>query len=93
MPSIRDLAEQYAEIIMNHGTTPRVAADIASRIRGLKYTDSGLPLSTTDRDSLLSQIKSIILERGRADRILLKEGESSERFIQMIKTIRKELQR
>jgi len=91
MPSITDLAAQYAEQIKKHSTSPTIIVDTAKRIKGLNYTSNGTPISDADIDALINEIESAISHKKSIPGYgMLSEAEDSTVFIQMVQSIRLE---
>ena len=94
MPSLNVFASQYADYIKRHSSSPTVVSDIANRIKGLTYTESGSPLSENDIDTIVDGIQRILSSKKEAPaRGFILEAEDSSKFIQMVKLIRQEAKR
>jgi len=94
VPSLNEFAAQYAEYLAKHSKSPTVVEDIARKIRGLTYTQSGKPLTENDVDAIVDQTEDLLSRKREAPGGgFIVEAEDSSKFIEMVKMIRREVKR
>ncbi|MDR3232088.1 MAG: hypothetical protein LBT46_00190 [Planctomycetaceae bacterium] len=91
MPNINDFANEYANYIRGHINSPTLVQDIAAKVRGLSYTQTGQSISYDDAKNIVNGIQEILNPAVSSNGGKLKIAEDSTAFIAMVQAIRKEL--
>ncbi|MCL6714177.1 hypothetical protein M8R20_45130 [Pseudomonas sp. R2.Fl] len=93
MATIDSLAREYVQYIRLNQDNPSAVSEIAKRINGITYTDSGASLTTADRARLVGAMEQEInADKRTSDGLyIVVESEDSSQLIRLIQMLKKQV--
>lgn len=89
MAAIDQIAKEYADYLHLNKHNPLAVDEIANRINGLVYTETGTGISKQDKEKILAEIQRILsMPKRTKDGRMIKEAEDSRALIRLVQMIR-----
>jgi hypothetical protein len=91
MATFDSVAKELAEYILSNNISMNIFTHITNQIDNLTYTNTGLPISTSDKLKILDLLEEKLkfgTNYKQGDSILLGESEDSTIFIDLVKRMK-----
>ena len=89
MPTLNDLARDYAEYLENNArNSSQALQEVANKIKSLRYTETQEPISVEDRIKLVADIEAYLKNKKGKEGHLILESSVSISYINMLNQIR-----
>jgi hypothetical protein len=91
MATLDSVAKELAEFILNNSMAMNIFTHVSNQIDNLTYTNTGLPISTSDKLKILDMLEFKLkfgADKKEGDIVFLGESEDSTIFIDLVKRMK-----